>query len=85
STGGTTPVLTVFLAYLVISDAILIKLMGPDPRHSGMSCFIEPECTAISSGIDPARNVAFYAWHLRFEQTFIRLAQSHQIRLSAYQ
>ncbi|MGU3401518.1 hypothetical protein ACLBWS_17595, partial [Brucellaceae bacterium D45D] len=34
STGGTTPVLTVFLAYLVISDAILIKLMGPDPRHS---------------------------------------------------
>ncbi|MGU3400013.1 hypothetical protein ACLBWS_09785, partial [Brucellaceae bacterium D45D] len=32
--GGTTPVLTVFLAYLVISDAILIKLMGPDPSQS---------------------------------------------------
>ncbi|TPF75357.1 hypothetical protein FHY56_08800 [Brucella gallinifaecis] len=39
STGGTTPVLTSLLANLVISDAILIKLMGPDPKHDFPGAF----------------------------------------------
>jgi hypothetical protein len=32
STGGTTPLFGLFLASLVISNAIPAKLMGPDPR-----------------------------------------------------